>query len=179
MMKKWCCGNPDLGLLIIRIAVASVFIVHGVQKFTHMDGTIGFFSMLGMPALMAYLVAIIETVGGVLLLLGAWTGVAGTLLAVVMVFAILMVKRSMGWMASEIDIVLLASTLAIAFAGPGKYAFVGCCKSGCGCGGTCSSCAGGVCNPPSMNKSCSCGCGNCKDGVCGDCGTNSCACNCK
>lgn len=177
--KKWCCTNPNLGILLIRIAVASIFIFHGVQKLTHMDMTVGFFSMMGIPVLFAYLVPIIETLGGIMILLGLWTGVAGTLLSVVMVFAILLVKRKMGWQAMEIDVLLLASVLGIVFSGPGKHSYVGCCNT-CSCG-TCSSCKDGVCNQKDTNttKSCSCGCGECKDGVCNSCSENHCNCNCK
>ncbi len=68
----------DLGLLILRIGLALVYIEHGSPKITPnspMKGTAGvtgFFKQLGirMSVLSAWIVALLETVGSVLLILG-------------------------------------------------------------------------------------------------------------
>lgn len=115
--------NVDVGLLLLRIAVGVTFIAHGWAKFMNIEGTVGFFAGLGLAALFAYLVAAVELLGGLAVLLGLFTDVAGFLLAIVMVFAMILVKFSMGFLGGyEFDAVLLLAALGIAFAGAGKYA---------------------------------------------------------
>lgn len=115
--------NVDVGLLLLRIAVGVTFIAHGWAKFQNLEGTVGFFAGLGLVALFVYLVAAVELLGGLAVLLGLFTDVAGIALAVVMVGAIVLVKLSKGFLGGfEYEAVLLLAALGIAFAGPGKYA---------------------------------------------------------
>ena len=37
------CKCTDVGLLLMRLALAVVFLSHGIQKLGHIDGTIAFF----------------------------------------------------------------------------------------------------------------------------------------
>lgn len=152
MLKK-CCSKST-GLLLVRIALAIVFLSHGISKLSDMDSTIAFFGSLGLGAFFAWLIAIVETLGGLFMLLGVWTCVTGAALAVTMIMAIILVKSKMGFPAMELEIVLLASSLAIALGGAGKYA-IGWCCSGC------------------VGKSASCGC--CGNGSCGNCANGTCA----
>lgn len=160
------CSHKDLGLLLVRLSLAAVFLTHGIAKLSDMDGTIAFFGSLGLSAFFAWLVAIVETVGGGLMLLGAWTCVAGAALAVTMVMAIILVKAKLGFPAIDIDIAMLASSLAIMVMGSGRYGLNKCCKacmnkSNC-CGGSC----GGAHSCGGSEMKCD-GCeANCKDGVC-------------
>lgn len=117
--------NHDLGLLLLRIAIGAVFIAHGWGKFAQMDGTIAFFATIGFPAIIAYLVAAVELLGGVALVIGLWTDLVTLLFSIVMVVAIVYVKMGkfgLGFVDGyEFDLVLLAGSLAIMFVGPGKY----------------------------------------------------------
>jgi len=152
-LKTWCCKNPSLGLLVMRIVIAIIFVTHGVMKLGAIDQTVGFFASVGIPmaSVMAWVVALLEVIGGIMILLGLWTGFFGTLLAIVMVVAIFTVKIKMGFQMAEVDIAMLALILGVVLAGPGKYA-LGCgCKS-CNVEGTCP-CEDGVCN-----SSCGCDC---------------------
>lgn len=77
---------------LLRIALASVFLFHGLGKFADLAGTAQM--MGGMP--MAILAALMETGGGVLVVAGAFgsdllTRLGGLILAPVMVGAIAMV----------------------------------------------------------------------------------------
>ena len=54
----------------LRIALASVFIYHGLGKFASLDG---FSQMMGLSFSVALLVALAEFVGGILVLAGAFT----------------------------------------------------------------------------------------------------------
>jgi uncharacterized membrane protein YphA (DoxX/SURF4 family) len=115
--------NLDAGLLLLRIAVGIVFIAHGWSKFMNLEGATAFFASLGLASLFVYLVAAVELVGGLAVLLGLFTDVAGILLTIVMAFAITLVKFSKGLLGGyELDLVLLLAALGIAFMGAGKYA---------------------------------------------------------
>jgi putative oxidoreductase len=152
------------GLLLIRLAVAAVFIYHGWSKFKFMDDTIIFFGTLGLAPFFAYLVASVELLGGVLVLLGAFTCVAGVALAIVMVCSIFLVKVKMGFVAAEPDMLLLAGSLAIALMGAGRYAVMKHCpckwckwckQSDSGCCGNCADCKdckNGVCAVPQTDS---------------------------
>lgn len=115
--------NVDVGLLLLRVALAATFIAHGWAKFQNLEGTTAFFAGLGLAAFFVYLVAVVELLGGLALLLGLFTDVAGIALAINMAFAIILVKLSAGFLGGfEFELVLLLAALGIAFAGPGKYA---------------------------------------------------------
>jgi uncharacterized membrane protein YphA (DoxX/SURF4 family) len=115
--------NADLGLLSVRLALGAVFVAHGVAKLQNMSGTVAFFASLGFPAPLAYLVAAVETLGGLAMLAGVATPVAGVLLAAVMVVAILKVKLARGFLGGyEFELTLLLAALGVALAGPGRYA---------------------------------------------------------
>lgn len=122
-MKKIC--NQDMGILALRIAVGCVFIAHGWAKLTNIAGTTGFFENVlhfPMPALLAWIVALVEFVGGVAVLLGAFTWIAGMLLAFIMLVAIFSAKGVEKFVGGyEFELVLLAASLAIAKIHPGTY----------------------------------------------------------
>lgn len=146
MSSKCSCKCADWGLLLIRVALAVVFLSHGIQKLGHMDGVVMFFSSLGMPAFFAWLVAIVETLGGAAMLLGVFVQFVGPALAIIMLVAILKAKTGHGLAGFEFELALLLASLGIAATGPGKLAVLkhvcvcqrgkkdekeGCCGGGC------------------------------------------------
>jgi len=133
------------GMFLLRVVVGFVFMAHGWAKIQGMEGTIGFFASLGLAPFLAYLVAWVEFLGGVALLIGVYSRLAGYLLAIVMVFAIFMLKIKMGFLGGyEFDLTLLVALLAIAWSGSGPYSVSG---KMCGCG----SC--GMCGMKVLGKS--------------------------
>ena len=120
--------NPNLGLLLIRVALAVVFIFHGLGKFQHMADTVTFFSKINIPVFFAYVVAAIEFFGGIALLFGVFVEISAILLAIVIFVAIISVKFSNGFAGMtgrpgyELDLVLLLVLVGMAFLGAGKYA---------------------------------------------------------
>lgn len=144
----------DYGMLFLRFVVGMGFLLHGLQKFGNMEGTVGFFGMIGLPAFVAWLVAIIETLAGVFLIVGIWTRYAGYAVSLVMLGAIITLHFKQGFLGGmELPLLYLASGLALAWGHAGKWSLGNKC-----CGGVSGACCGGEKN------SCD-GCDGCK-GVC-------------
>jgi putative oxidoreductase len=130
-MTKKCCiqTNPDLGILLIRFALALVFIIHGLAKFQAMPSTITFFSTLGLVPFMAYFIAVVEFFGGILLLLGMFTPWTALVLGINMFFAILLVKLDKPFLAGyEYDLTLMLVSFGLSLLGTGKYTVCPCRK---------------------------------------------------
>ncbi|MFM1655220.1 DoxX family protein [Brevibacillus sp. B_LB10_24] len=116
--------REDIGLLLLRVVLGLVFLVHGWSKFQGgIDKTVGFFAMLGLPGILAYIVAVIELVGGLLMILGLGTRVIGALFALVMLGAIFTAKLSAGFLGGyELDLILLAASICLLLAGSTMWA---------------------------------------------------------
>lgn len=122
-----------LGFLILRVAVGLVFAMHGWQKLTVMGvgGVGGFFGSLGVPApeLMAIVVTAVELIGGIALILGVGTRIAGALLALDMAGALLLVHVANGFFVDaggfEFVLTLGAAALFLALVGPGAWSVDG------------------------------------------------------
>jgi putative oxidoreductase len=118
------------GIALLRIVVGIVFVMHGQQKLFEMGvgGVGGFFASLGVPApqLAAVVVSVLETVGGIALILGVLTRLFGLLLTGDMLVALMLVHRPNGFFAGDggVELVLLlgAAALALALTGPGALA---------------------------------------------------------
>jgi putative oxidoreductase len=118
----------DVGLALIRIILGVVFLAHGYLKFFKMgmDGVVGFFTSLGIPAptVAAWVVTMLEMVGGLALILGIFTPVLAALFAVEMAGVIYFAKRGQGFFAPkgfELELTLLVASLALALSGPGAF----------------------------------------------------------
>lgn len=123
----------DFALLILRVALAAVFIGHGMQVAFGSFGGPGikvFSDMLsGMgfkPALFwAYLSAYTELIGGILLLLGVFTRFAAFAIFIFMLVAVIKVHLAKGFFMQtggfEYNFVLICICLALILSGPGKY----------------------------------------------------------
>lgn len=114
------------GLLALRIALGIVFIFHGWGKLTDNPGIDAFTGMLTglglpLPGFFAWLVALIEFVGGILLIAGVFMQYTTILLAIVMLVALVMVKKFQ-LPAADADLALLGGLIALFTTGPGKYA---------------------------------------------------------
>jgi len=97
---EWLWNVPVDGpkaTVILRIMAGSVFLWEGVIKFVFANQGIGRFTKLGFPfpGPTAELVAVIEIVGGMLLLAGLQTRLVGIVFVVEMIVAVLSTKISM------------------------------------------------------------------------------------
>ncbi len=71
----------------LRVAITSVFIYHGVTKFPVLSGMA---EMMGLPVVILLLVAVAETVGGALVLLGGFLKDWMTRIGALMVIPVLL-----------------------------------------------------------------------------------------
>lgn len=119
----------DVLLLLARAGLGAVFLAHGLQKLLSygMPATADSFVAMGVPApgLSAWFAALVETVGGAALVLGALTPVFALLLALEMIGALVLVHLPFGiWVAEngyELVLALAAGALAFAAVGAGRF----------------------------------------------------------
>lgn len=115
--------NSDLALLLLRVGVGVIFILAGWGKLTGIEGTQAFFGNIGipMPAIMAWVVGIIEFFGGIMVLLGAYAKIPHLLLAIIMAVALITTKFGGEFGPARLDLMLLLTNLALFFLGSGAY----------------------------------------------------------
>ena len=118
----------DLGLLALRLALGVVFVMHGGQKLFVLGpgGVAGFLGSIGVPfpTVNAWLVIAAELGGGLALLAGGLTRLAGLATAFTMVVAITTVHLANGFFLPagyEFALTLLLSSVAIVLTGPGAF----------------------------------------------------------
>lgn len=127
----------DWGLVILRVGLGLLFPFHGWMKLNPngpVKGVGGFSAWLKqlgvpLPSLAGWVVALLETLGAVLLIVGLATRVLALGFAIDMLVAIQLVKRGMakkrflepdgtGW---EFEYALLVAALALVFTGAGAF----------------------------------------------------------
>ncbi|HKM66764.1 MAG TPA: DoxX family protein [Candidatus Acidoferrum sp.] len=120
---KFLNGLQPLGLAILRVTLAVIFVYHGYPKLVRADaGMREFFVQHGLPGYFVGLAGILECAGGGLLLIGLFTRPAAVLLAVEMGVAIWKVKFVHGVMALneyQFELALAAACVALATVGAG------------------------------------------------------------
>jgi putative oxidoreductase len=127
-MRRLLPINTDLALLILRVVLGIIMVYHGWPKVTNLGGTIEGFSGMGIPApaLAAVFAMVAEFFGGLLILAGVFTDIAGLMFTIDMLGAITFVHAKNGFAVNEGGVewplALVAIALAIALAGPGRYA---------------------------------------------------------
>ena len=111
----------DVVFMGLRSAIGVIFIVHGIGKFN--PGFANFLTNVGLPVEMQIPIALAELVPGILLVTGVFSRLSASLLAIVMLGAIFHVKGAQSLTGDggvELDLILLASSLVIMIAGPGR-----------------------------------------------------------
>lgn len=115
----------DLGLAVLRIAAATVFINHGFQKlFVYgFAGVTGAFTHMGvpLPGVMGPLIAVLEFFGGIALLIGFLTRLVTIGFVLDMLGAIFLVQLKNGFSHYELEFLLCASSLALSLTGGGRF----------------------------------------------------------
>ena len=118
----------SLGLLALRVVTGVVFFAHGAQKFFvyGLDGVTAGFAGMGIPlaGLVGPAVALVELLGGLALVAGLLTRLAGLGLAAVMLGAVLVAHLSAGFFLPngyEFALTLLGAALALSLTGAGRW----------------------------------------------------------
>ena len=109
------------GPLPIRVMIGTAFILHGYSKITDIAGTEGFLVQVGLPTALATPVALLEFIGGIVLILGILTRIAAGLFVIQMAAITLTIKLSKGFIGGfEIDLLFLAGAASLFITGPGR-----------------------------------------------------------
>jgi putative oxidoreductase len=123
-------------ITVIRVVLGVIFFAHGAQKVLGwfggygLKGTTGYFTSIGLPLPIAYLVCFVEFLGGIGLVLGLLTRPAALAVAIDMVGAIVTVHWANGFFINwemkpgkghgfEANLALLAMAVACLIAGGG------------------------------------------------------------
>ncbi|HEV7448998.1 MAG TPA: DoxX family protein [Candidatus Paceibacterota bacterium] len=111
--------HKSMGMLLVRLASGYIFANHGWMKLQNLKGTSTFFAGLGLPPGTAAFIAIIEVVGGIMLILGIAPRLAALILGIEMIVALVLVSIPHG--SFELEILLAAAAFAVFFMGAGAY----------------------------------------------------------
>jgi putative oxidoreductase len=115
----------SLGLAVLRVAVATIFIRHGAQKLfvSGFAGVAGAFTHMGIPfpGLMGPLIGLLEFFGGLALVAGLLTRLVALGLVFDMLGAIVLVRLAGGFSKYELEFLLLGSSLALVLTGAGRF----------------------------------------------------------
>jgi len=105
----------------IRAAIGVIFIVQGSGKFD--PGFVGYLTNIGVPVELQIPIALAETIGGILLIIGVLSRISSSILSIIILGAIFHVKGASnltGEGGYAIDLLILAGVLLIIVTGPGR-----------------------------------------------------------
>lgn len=118
----------DAGLTLLRAVTGVIFVAHGAQKlFVYgFDGVAGGFAQMGVPFpdVMGPLVGFVELFGGLALIAGLLTRLAGVGLTAVMLGALFLVHLPAGFFLPngyEFVLMLAGSATTLVITGAGQY----------------------------------------------------------
>lgn len=122
--------KQQLATLLLRIMLGASFLIHGLSKFQGgVDNTAAWFDSIGLPGGLAYVVAIIEVLGGILMILGIATRYVAIAFVAIMLGAIFSVKAANGFLGNdqgtgyELELVLAVMAIYFVLAPFNVYSF--------------------------------------------------------
>jgi putative oxidoreductase len=139
MIKKLLYTESNLELFILRVVLGLVMFAHGAQKLFGIWGGHGvewtieaWGQWWNMPAVLTYMVIIIESIGSLLLILGFLTRVWAFFMAIIMVVAVYLVHLRWGFYMNwymepqkgegfEYHLIVMAILAALMLKGGGKW----------------------------------------------------------
>jgi putative oxidoreductase len=121
--------SADLGRLLLRLGLGGLILFHGVAKLIGgIEPITQLVTAMGLPAFVAYGVYIGEVVGASLVIVGWFSRIGASLIAINMVFAISLAHRpellklaASGGYALELQALYLIVAIALVIMGPGRY----------------------------------------------------------
>lgn len=124
MEEERMVQKNEIGALILRITLGILFLIHGIVKFQGgIENTVGWFESINIPGFMAYVVALLEVIGGIALIIGFATRLVSILFALLMVGATITAKLPVGLLGNgqmagyELDLAFLAISVYLAING--------------------------------------------------------------
>jgi putative oxidoreductase len=114
-----------LALLVLRIVLGVIMIGHGYPKVTGISHVVGMVSGMGLPGWLAYVLAAVEFLGGILIIMGLFTRCASFAFLIDMSVAIWKVHWKNGLTRTEgveFPLSLAAIAFALIFFGAGPIA---------------------------------------------------------
>ena len=119
----------DFGRLLLRLVLGVLILLHGIAKLRGgMSGIEGMVVAQGLPGFLAYGVLVGEVLAPLMLIAGFHARIGAALVAINMLFAIALAHmgqlgqlNSTGGWALELQGMFLATAVAIALLGPGRY----------------------------------------------------------
>jgi putative oxidoreductase len=138
MLKRLICTDDDTAALILRVMLGVVFFPHGAQKLfgwfggSGFSGTMATFTdKMGIPAVLAFLAIMAESVGALAVIAGFLTRIGALGIGTNMVVAIFMVHLQngffMNWFGNkqgegfEYHLLAIAIALALIIKGGGRW----------------------------------------------------------
>lgn len=122
---KALSNQAGLGLALIRIMMGIVLVYHGYLKITKLGWAVGFFGKVGIPipSVSGPFITLLETVGGLALIVGLFTRYLGILYAIQFVVAAYLqwFFFSKGYGGAELELMLLFAGVLLATNGGGAY----------------------------------------------------------
>jgi putative oxidoreductase len=121
--------RADVGRLVLRVALGVLILLHGIAKMRGgLDPIVGMLQAHGLPGVFAYGAYVGEVLAPLMLLAGFHARIGGVLVAINMLVAIGLAHMGQlgqlndqgGW-ALELQGMFLATAIAIACLGPGRY----------------------------------------------------------
>ncbi|WP_438348123.1 DoxX family protein [Paenibacillus sp. FA6] len=110
---------------LMRVVLGILFLAHGISKLQMGLGNVqGWFDSMGVPGFLAYLVAALELIGGILLIIGLFTRSVSVLFTVMLLGAIVTMKLSAGLLGTdqmagyELDLAFMLVTIYLSVAKP-------------------------------------------------------------
>jgi putative oxidoreductase len=133
MLKNIFEERSNWAIVFLRLGIGIIFLIHGLGKLFSigpaalgLETTAGFLTSIGVPAALffAWVVALVETFGGLFVILGLLTRYSALLLTVDMIIAILLVHLPNGFVVAnggyEFALLLLLGSVALLFTGAGE-----------------------------------------------------------
>ena len=123
----------DLAKLLLRVTLGVLILLHGIAKLNDgLSGITGMVEAQGLPGFLGYAVLIGEVVAPLMVIAGFHARIGAVLIALNMVVAIVLVHmgelgsfNAQGGWALELQGMFLATAVAIALLGPGRFSVNG------------------------------------------------------
>ncbi len=110
---------------MMRIVLGILFLAHGISKFQMGLGNVeAWFDSMGLPGFLAYIVAFLELIGGILLIIGLFTRYVSVLFIIMLLGAIFTMKLSAGLLGNnqmagyELDLAFMLVAIYLSISDP-------------------------------------------------------------